>query len=106
MREWIWRVNAMLRRDRLTAEKAEELELHVGMEVEAGLRQGLSTEEARRRARLRVGLVSEGVESAREELGFRWLDGVVTDLRHAFRAIADSEPLRCWYCRRASRSTR
>ncbi len=87
MREWIWRVKAMLRRDRLTAERAEELEIHIGMEIEAGLRQGLSAEESRRRARLRAGLVSEGVESAREELGFRWLDGVVTDLRQAFRAL-------------------
>jgi macrolide transport system ATP-binding/permease protein len=87
MREWIWRVKAMLRRGRMAAEKVEELELHIGMEVEAGLRQGLSAEEARRRARLRVGLVSEGVELAREELGFRWLDSVVIDLRHAFRAL-------------------
>jgi predicted permease len=87
MREWVWRVKAMLRRDRMAAEKAEELELHIGLEVEAGLRRGLSAEEARRRARMRVGLLSEGVESAREELGFRWLNGAVTDLRHAFRAL-------------------
>jgi len=87
MREWIWRVKAMLRRDRMAGEKAEELELHISMEIEAGLRQGLSAEEARRRARIRLGLVSEGVESAREELGFRWLDGAAADLRHAFRAL-------------------
>lgn len=87
MREWIWRVKAMLRRGRMAAEKAEELELHISMEVEAGLRQGLSVEEARRRARMRVGLVLEGVESTREELGFRWLDGAAADLRHAFRAL-------------------
>jgi len=87
MREWIWRWKAMLRRSRLTAEKQEEFQTHFDMEVAAGLRQGLSPAEARRRARLRVGLVSEGVESAREEFGFRWLDGAVSDLRHAFRAL-------------------
>ncbi len=87
MQEWIWRLKAMLRRDRMTGEKAEELELHLSMEVEAGLRQGLSPEEARRQARLRVGLLSEGIESAREEFGFRWLDGAVGDFRHAFRAL-------------------
>src|SRR4051812_14886090 len=87
MREWIWRAKAMLRRDSMAAEKAEELELHISMEIEAGLRQGLSPEQARRRARIRLGLVSEGVESAREELGFRWLDGAAADLRHAFRAL-------------------
>jgi hypothetical protein len=87
MQEWIWRVKAMLRRDCMAAEKVEELELHLSMEIEAGLRRGLSPEEARLRARLRVGLLSEGVESAREEIGFRWLDGAITDLRHAFHAL-------------------
>jgi predicted permease len=87
MREWIWRLRAMLRRDRLTAETTEELRFHVDQEIQAGLRRGLTPEEARRRARQRVGLVSEGVESAREEFGFRWMDGAVMDLRHAFRAL-------------------
>ena len=87
MREWIWRIKAMLHRNRLTAEKQEELQGHLNLEIDSGLRQGLSLEEANRRARLRVGLLSEGLASAREELGFRWLDGLVSDLRHAFRAL-------------------
>ena len=87
MREWIWRIKAMLHRNRLTAEKQEELQGHLNLEIDSGLRQGLSLEEANRRARLRVGLLSEGLASSREELGFRWLDGVVSDLRHAFRAL-------------------
>jgi predicted permease len=77
----------MWQRDRLTAEKREELQGHLEWEIDSGLREGLSREEAQRRARLRVGLVSEGVESSREEMGFRWLDGAVADLRHAFRAL-------------------
>ena len=87
MREWIWRFTAMLRRKRMTLEKTEELQLHLDMEIEAGMRQGLTLEEARRRARIRVGLISEALESTRDELGFRWLDGTVLDLRHAFRAL-------------------
>lgn len=90
MREWIWRVKAMLRRNRMAAEKHEELQLHLDMEVEAGLRSGLSPEEARRRARLRAGLVAEGIEATREEFGFRWLDGGVGDVRHALRALTRS----------------
>src|SRR5207302_252432 len=78
---------AMLRRERITAEKSEELQAHLDMEIDAGLHLGLSPEEARRRARLRAGLVSEGMESTREELGIRWLDGAATDLRHAFRTL-------------------
>lgn len=87
MREWIWRLRAMLRRGRLTVEKHEELAFHLDQEIQAGIRRGLAPDEARRRARQRAGLVAEGVESTREEFGFRWLDGAATDLRHAFRAL-------------------
>ncbi|MBC7926418.1 MAG: ABC transporter permease, partial [Bryobacteraceae bacterium] len=87
MQEWLWRVKAMLGRNRLAAEKEEELRLHLEMETEAGIKQGLSVDEARRRARLRVGTVSEAVESTREQWGFPWLDGTAADLRHALRAL-------------------
>ena len=80
----------MLHRGRLSDEKAEELQLHLDLEMQDGIRQGLSPEDAGRRARIRVGLVSEGIESTREEFGFRWLDGWTGDLRHAFRALSRS----------------
>ncbi|MEO8662975.1 MAG: permease prefix domain 1-containing protein, partial [Bryobacteraceae bacterium] len=87
MSSWLWRLKNLLRRDGLSSERAEEMQVHFDMEVEAGLLQGLSREEARRRARLRAGLVSEAVESTREEMGFRWLDGAAMDVRHALRAL-------------------
>ena len=87
MFNWIWRFKTMLRRKSGVAERSEEMQFHLDMEVEAGLKMGLSPEEARRRARLRAGLLAEGVESTREELGFRWLDGLMSDLRHAFRSL-------------------
>lgn len=90
MPTWIRRVMALLRRGRLTHERTEELQFHFDQEVAAGLRRGLSPEEARRQARLRVGLVSEAIETTREALGFRWLDGAATDLRHALRAVRRS----------------
>ena len=87
MREWIWRLRAMLRRDRMTADMQEELQFHHDLSVEAGLRRGLSEDDARRRARHRAGLVSHGVESTREAMGVRWLDGALADVRHAVRAL-------------------
>src|SRR5581483_11999227 len=87
MREWIWRLWAMLRRDRLSAERNDELQLHYDMEVEAGLRRGLPLEEAQRRARWRLGSMTDGMEDTRAALGIRWLDGAAGDLRHAFRAL-------------------
>ena len=88
MLNWIWRLKSLLRRKSKVAESTEELQFHLDMEFEAGLRMGLSQDEARRRARLRAGLLTDGVESTREELGWRWLDGAAADLRHAFRALA------------------
>lgn len=88
MNEWLGRMKALLRRGRMSADVNEELQLHFDMEVEAGLKQGLSADEARRRARRRVGLVSEAVESVHEARGFRLLDGAAGDLRHAYRALA------------------
>ncbi len=87
MREWIWRLRAMLRRDRMTADTEEELQFHHDLSVEAARRRGLSEHDARRSARHRNGLVSHGVESTREAMGVRWLDGAVADMRHAVRAL-------------------
>src|SRR5882724_1033301 len=83
----IWRLKSMVQRKSGVSQRTEEMQFHLEMEMEEGLRLGLSQEDARRRARLRAGLLAEGVESAREELGFRWLDGLTGDLRHAFRAL-------------------
>jgi putative ABC transport system permease protein len=87
VRELIWRLKGMLRRNRVTVEKREELQFHLDMEVDAGLRRGLSPDDARRRARLRAGLLSDGMESTRDAIGIRWIDGMAADLRHAFRAL-------------------
>jgi predicted permease len=87
MREWIWRLRAMLRRDRTMVDKREELQLHRDLEIEAGRRAGLSIEEATRRARWRAGLVSEGLDPVRAAHGIAWMDGAALDLRHAFRAL-------------------
>src|SRR6266536_4383682 len=83
----MWRLMAMLRRDRMATDKTEELQLHFDMEVDAGLRRGLSLAEARRQAVLRAGSMSQGMESTREALGVAWLDGAGMDLRHAYRAL-------------------
>lgn len=88
MREFLWRLWATIRRDKLAAEKRSELEFHHQMEVDRGLREGLDPEQARREARYRAGTVNEGLESARQEMGVGWLDGLMLDFRHAARALS------------------
>ena len=87
VRELFWRLKAMLRRDRLTDEREAELQFHHDMAVEAERRRGAPADDAVRRARMRAGVVSHGVEATRASMGIRWLDGAILDVRHAVRAL-------------------
>src|SRR6185436_15855634 len=90
MLDWYWRLRAALGRGRRTVETREELQFHLDMEVDAGLRAGLSPDGARRRARLRAGQLSDGMEATHDALGIGWIDGLAGDLRHAVRALTRS----------------
>ncbi|MBM3765621.1 MAG: FtsX-like permease family protein [Acidobacteria bacterium] len=72
MREFIWRLRAIFQRDRLTREMEEEMRFHMEMDP------------------LRAGPLTQSLETTRDEFGFRWLDGVLGDLRHAARALRRS----------------
>lgn len=85
--DWAWRLRNLLRVKKAAAGRTEELQFHFDMEVEAGLRRGLDETEARRQATLRAGRISQGLESTREEAGFRWFDSLWMNLRHAGRAL-------------------
>lgn len=90
MRDWYWRLRAAFGRERRSVETREELQFHLDMEVDAGLRAGLSPDAAKRRARLRAGQLADGVESTHDALGIAWIDGMAADLRHAVRALTRS----------------
>jgi predicted permease len=87
MREWLWRLAAMLRWRRVESERREELQFHFDEEIAAGVRQGLARDEARRRARLRAGLVSDGMEATADAMRIGFVDAASTELRHAARAL-------------------
>lgn len=87
MREWLWRLKAMLRGARAESERREELQFHFDMEVDKGVQQGLPPEQARRNARLRAGLVAEGMEATTEAMRIGMIDAASTELRHAMRAL-------------------
>ncbi len=57
MREWLWRLRAMWRRDRTNRDRHDEIQFHFDAAVEAALARGLSHDEAHRDARRRVGSV-------------------------------------------------
>ena len=75
MPEWIWRAKAMFGASACLRKRLKNSRLHYEMEVQAGVVRGLSNVQARRQARPEVGSVSGGIESTREEWGFRALEG-------------------------------
>ncbi len=80
-------VTALLRRNTIDAEVAEELRFHVEMETEANLRRGMPPAEARRVALRDLGGVTQTQESIRG-LRMLWVESVWQDVRHAFRLHA------------------
>jgi putative ABC transport system permease protein len=65
----------------------DELRFHVEMETEKYLGQGLTHEEARRRARLALGGVAQTQEEVRDARGVRLLEDLGRDLAFAWRQL-------------------
>ena len=62
LREWIMRIGGLFNKQRKDRELDEEIESHLQLHVEDNLRLGMTQEEARREALIKLG----GVESMKE----------------------------------------
>ena len=65
-----------------------ELEAHLALHIDAGLRAGLSEAEARRQALIRLGGVEQTRQAYRERRGLPWLESLLRDLRYCVRTLA------------------
>jgi predicted permease len=86
-RAWFLRVLGLFQKDRLDREFAEELESHLQLHVEDGIRSGLSPEDARRRAVLRLGGIEPVKERQRDQRGIPLLESLGRDLSYAVRMM-------------------
>jgi putative ABC transport system permease protein len=71
-------------------ELADEIASHIEMQTEDNLRAGMSPEEARRAAVLKLGGIESIKESYRDQRGLPWLETSVADLRYAARGLRKS----------------
>jgi len=69
---------------------AAELESHVTMDTENGVRAGLSEEEARRQALLRLGGAEQVRQTYRERRTLPWIESLVRDAGYGLRSLARS----------------
>jgi len=87
LRAALVRVRAMFQRDRLDRELADELESHLSLHIEDNLRAGMTPEEARRQARLRLGGVAQVEEQYRHARGIPLVEHAIRDVRFGARAL-------------------
>ncbi|HWF88815.1 MAG TPA: ABC transporter permease, partial [Pyrinomonadaceae bacterium] len=81
------RIVAWLKRAELDHDLDDELESHLYLLVEEGMRRGLSRAEARRQARLKLGNVTSLREQHRATRGLPFIDTLLQDLRYTFRIL-------------------
>ena len=87
---WLYRLLPYLGRRQAEADIEEELRLHLELERERQRDAGLPDGEALRAARRRLGNGALIRERTRDVWGWRWLDDLERDLRHAVRGLGRS----------------
>jgi predicted permease len=81
------RIRAIFAVSALDKELDQELESHVAMLTDENIRAGMSPEDARRAALIRVGGLESTKEQHREIRGLPFLETLVQDLRYTFRTL-------------------
>jgi len=79
--------NFFFRKEEFDHELSAELAAHLELHIEDNLRSGMSPEEARRKAVLKLGGVEQTKESIRDHRGWPLLESLLRDLRFAARRL-------------------
>ncbi len=90
VRAWIVRLLGFLSRDRRDREFAEELEANIEMHIADNMRSGMTREEARRQALIRLGGVQQTRDSYRDRLTLPSLETALQDVRGGIRLMRRS----------------
>jgi predicted permease len=86
-RELLRKLGSMFRKQRLDRELDAELAAHVELATDEYRAQGMSHDEARRRALVRLGGIGQAKETQRDARGLPALETLLQDLRYALRAL-------------------
>ena len=83
----LYRLRALFRRHSVEAEMHEELRFHLDREVQRNLATGMTPDEARRHAHLRLGGLEQVKEECRESRGVSILESLLQDVRYSVRML-------------------
>ena len=90
LRAWLLRFAGLFSRQRRDSELAAEMESHLQMHIEDNLQCGMTPEEARRQALIKLGGVEQTKESYRDRRGLPFLETLLQDIRFGFRMLRKS----------------
>jgi predicted permease len=87
LREAIERVRSFFQKPQRDSDLDAEMAAHLELAIEDNMQRGLSADEARRQALIRLGGVPQAKEQQREARGLPWLDVLLQDIRFTFRTL-------------------
>jgi putative ABC transport system permease protein len=87
LRAWLARFAGQFDKARSDAELADELESHLQLHIEDNLRAGMTAEQARRHALIKLGGLDQTKEACRDRRGIPWLDSLLQDARFGLRLL-------------------
>jgi predicted permease len=87
LRAWLMRFKGVFLKDTRERDFAEELESHLQMHIDDNICAGMSPQEARRVALMKLGGLEQTKEAYRDRATIPFLESVVQDLRFTFRQL-------------------
>src|SRR6202171_4462107 len=82
------RLGGLFDKDRRDRDLADEMESHLEMHIEDNLRRGMTPEQARRQALIKLGGIQPAKEIYRDRRSVPVLETTLQDLRHGVRALS------------------
>jgi predicted permease len=87
LRVFLLRLRNLFRKEQLDRDFRDELAAHLELHIADNLRAGMTPEEARRQALLKLGGLEQTKESVRDARNIRFLETLLQDVRFGFRLL-------------------
>src|SRR5712691_3003486 len=87
LREFVQRFGGLFNKQRKDRELDDEIESHLQMHIDDNLRLGMTPEEARRAAMIKLGGVESTKEAYRDQRGLPMLETLWQDIRYGARML-------------------
>ena len=97
LRAWCLRMVGMFGRRRREQELAEELESHLQFHIDDNVRAGMTAEEARRQALIKLGGLEQAKELYRERRGLPWVEYRPMEVKMAVVGYGSAEKKQVQY---------